>query len=383
MVKGRVYWVTGLPGSGKTMIGTTLYYRLKQKRDNVVILDGDILKSLVGDVVGYEKKDRLARGKRYSKICKLLSDQGIGVIICTVAMFNEVRRWNRDNISGYIEVFLNPPMDILKKRNRKNLYNETKAKDFLQMEFPLDPDIVLANGDGAPINDYVERIVQCIPRNENDFDRDTGYWDKYYKRMDVQAPSSFAHYVLEDLKMGSKSSNIHFLELGCGNGRDSVFFVNEGYRVTAIDASEQAIFTLQKKFQNKNEVRFICDDFTRCRALFQTEYDVIYMRWVLHAISLEQETELFQYLKEALNDTGKIYIEARTIHDDLFGLGEAAGDDAFIYHGHYRRFVNLEKFKKRLQKWGYSVLFSIEDKNFSKTEDEDPTLCRLILSKIN
>ena len=30
----------------------------------------------------------------------------------------------------------------------------------------------------------------------------------------------------------------HILDLGCGSGRDSLYFINQGYKVTAIDASE-------------------------------------------------------------------------------------------------------------------------------------------------
>lgn len=49
MVKnGRVYWITGLPGSGKTTVGTALFYRLREQNDNIIILDGDILKQFVG-----------------------------------------------------------------------------------------------------------------------------------------------------------------------------------------------------------------------------------------------------------------------------------------------------------------------------------------------
>ena len=61
--QGRVYWITGLSSSGKTTIGTALYYRLKEKHDNLVILDGDILKLFTTG--GYQAEERLARGKRY------------------------------------------------------------------------------------------------------------------------------------------------------------------------------------------------------------------------------------------------------------------------------------------------------------------------------
>lgn len=378
--KGRVYWITGLPGSGKTMIGTTLYYELKKNRDNVVILDGDILKKMVGDVVGYTREDRLSRGKRYSNICKLLTDQGLWVIICTVAMFEEIRRWNRENISGYIEIFVNPSAKVLKDRNRKNLYNDLSEKDFFQMELPSDPDLVLVNEDDASIHEQVKKIIELIPRKENDFDRDTAYWNEYYKTQRPQNPSPFARYVLEEIKKNDFAKKLHILELGCGNGRDSEFFIGNGYRVTGVDASAQAISTLQKKFQNVSDARFICDDFIKIRALFQTEYDVIYMRWVLHAISLEQEEELFQHLKEALSKDGRIYIEARTTNDDLYGMGDPVAENAFLHNGHYRRFINVNKFQEKLKKWGYSVLLAVESKGFSKTKDENPTLCRFVLS---
>lgn len=43
---GRVYWITGLSNSGKTTVGTALYYELKKTKNNVIILDGDLLKEI-------------------------------------------------------------------------------------------------------------------------------------------------------------------------------------------------------------------------------------------------------------------------------------------------------------------------------------------------
>ena len=47
--KGILYWITGLSGAGKTTIGNALYYELKKKNNNLVILYGDIKKNMVGD----------------------------------------------------------------------------------------------------------------------------------------------------------------------------------------------------------------------------------------------------------------------------------------------------------------------------------------------
>lgn len=107
MGKGTLYWITGLSGAGKTTIGNALYYELKKKQDNLIILDGDILKKLVGNSLGYSQSDRKKRAYYYSNLCKTLTDQGISVVICTIAMYDEVRDWNRANIEKYVEVFLN------------------------------------------------------------------------------------------------------------------------------------------------------------------------------------------------------------------------------------------------------------------------------------
>ncbi len=58
MLKGVLYWITGLSGAGKSTIGNKLYYELKRQQDNVVLLDGDILKQIVNDNPGYTLEER-------------------------------------------------------------------------------------------------------------------------------------------------------------------------------------------------------------------------------------------------------------------------------------------------------------------------------------
>ena len=91
MKKGTLYWITGLAGSGKTTIGLALFYKMKEKKENVIILDGDILKTIVSSNVTYNKEGRLDRAWKYAALCKELTEQGIDVICCTISMFENVR----------------------------------------------------------------------------------------------------------------------------------------------------------------------------------------------------------------------------------------------------------------------------------------------------
>lgn len=162
---GKVYWITGLSGAGKTTIGTEFYKILSEEKDNVIFLDGDELREAFGKDLGYSKEERLKCAMRYSRICKLLSSQGIDVIICTISMFNEVREWNRLNMPNYLEIYIKVPISVLKLRDQKGLYSGIGKgnSDFvvgvnLDLDFPTTPDIVIENvGDISPL-DIANRI---------------------------------------------------------------------------------------------------------------------------------------------------------------------------------------------------------------------------------
>lgn len=373
---GRVYWITGVKSSGKTTIGTALYYALREKSDNSLILDGDILKQFVGDEFGYASEERLARGKRYSKLCKLLAEQGLIVIICTISMFNEIREWNRQNIKGYIEVFVDTPLDIILERDKSRLYSREELETIISdTQFPTNPDIILRNDGTEDITHMVQNILAIKPKEEDDFARDQSYWNQYYgkKHDTVSNPSNFAQAVSKELIPGKQ-----LLELGCGNGRDSLFFMERGLYVTGVDASDKAIRNLQANEKNLKRGIFVCDDFVKCRAVFQRQYDYVYSRFTLHSITDDQEDELLRNIKEAMVDGSKLFIEARTIHDDIYGKGEKVSENAYIFEDHYRRFINPDILKKKMECFGYRILEIKEGQGFSKTVESDPVLLRVV-----
>ena len=115
---GRVFWITGLSGAGKTTIGYLLYTKLKIQKNSIVFLDGDELRKIFGNDLGYSKEDRLKSATRNSRLCKLLSDQGIDVICCTISMFDTIREWNRQNIKNYFEIYLDVSLETLKNRKK-------------------------------------------------------------------------------------------------------------------------------------------------------------------------------------------------------------------------------------------------------------------------
>lgn len=166
---GNLYWITGLSGAGKTTIGRLLYDRLKEKFSNVVFLDGDAMRQAFGNDLGYSREERLQCAMRYAGLCRLLTEQGIHVVCCTISMFNKVREWNRSNINNYIEIYIEVPLAVLEERNQKNLYQGLKAgmsKNVvgldLELELPESPDIVLVNDGSCGPEEMAVRLLEKL-----------------------------------------------------------------------------------------------------------------------------------------------------------------------------------------------------------------------------
>ena len=167
MNEGTVYWITGLSGAGKTTIGTLLFERLRECKPNVFRLDGDIGRIAYNDRIGYSKEERKEGAFRNSRVCKMIADQGIDVVCCTVSMYDDVRKWNRENFTYYHEIFLDVPMDILIKRDQKGLYSGVKSgkeRDVVgvdqEVELPKNPDLIIINDGSKTPQEVVDEI--CV-----------------------------------------------------------------------------------------------------------------------------------------------------------------------------------------------------------------------------
>jgi cytidine diphosphoramidate kinase len=162
-----VIWITGISGSGKTTIATKVYEKIKQQKNAIVFLDGDQFRYMMNNDLKYTLADRDTNAIRMTRTCKILSDQGINVICGANLTSQKYRDWCRDNINNYFEVFLDVPMDVLKKRDIKELYKKAfkgEIDNVVGVDIPFinpqNPDLVIDNS--KELSDYtniVDRII--------------------------------------------------------------------------------------------------------------------------------------------------------------------------------------------------------------------------------
>lgn len=173
MTEGTVYWITGLAGAGKTTVARLLFEYLRRQKPNVVLLDGDTLREVYGDELGHALEDRRKIALRNSRLCRLLAEQGMDVVCATISMFHECRRWNRECIQSYREIYLKVPMEVLARRDQKGLYSQLRdgggqnvIGGDLAAEEPELPDLIIVNDDSISPEEALNQIVdKLIGRN--------------------------------------------------------------------------------------------------------------------------------------------------------------------------------------------------------------------------
>jgi 2-polyprenyl-3-methyl-5-hydroxy-6-metoxy-1,4-benzoquinol methylase len=197
------------------------------------------------------------------------------------------------------------------------------------------------------------------------------YWDEYYKKDAAPSfPSPFAGYVANKLR-----TKQNILEIGCGNGRDSKFFSSKGHHVTGLDRSGKAI-ELCKSLYSDESIEFFFGEVTDIVKTNNKKYDLIYSRFVIHAMSMDEELEMLKTSYQLLNENGQFFIECRSINDPLSNTGEILSHTERI-EGHYRRFIILEELKQRLIQVGFEIIEAIESNGLANLEEEDPVVIRV------
>ena len=125
-----IIWLIGISGSGKTTIGKLVYRKLNKKIKNIIYIDGDEFRDLMGNDLGYKSIDRDKNARRLIKFIKFLSNQKINVI-CAANLTKKKYRLLARKVLGkkYYEIFVKTSLKTLvEKRDYKKLYKKALNK---------------------------------------------------------------------------------------------------------------------------------------------------------------------------------------------------------------------------------------------------------------
>ena len=122
--EGWCVWATGLPGSGKSTIADLLLEKLKARKINAQSVSIDMLRHAVTPKPTYSEGERDTVYAALVFTAKLLTENGVNVIIDATGNRRRYRDQAREQIPKFVEVYLRCPLDLCVRREaqRKNTY---------------------------------------------------------------------------------------------------------------------------------------------------------------------------------------------------------------------------------------------------------------------
>jgi bifunctional enzyme CysN/CysC len=166
---GKVVWLTGLPGSGKSTIADAAVRALHSLGVHTYVLDGDNVRTGLNKDLGFTAEDRAENVRRVGEVSKLMRDSGLVVFVALVSPY----RTDRESVAAlfgdgeFMEVYIDTPVEVCAERDPKGLYAKAAAGNLPNMtgmgqayEVPEHPDVVL-HGTGD-LDASVRQLVTAI-----------------------------------------------------------------------------------------------------------------------------------------------------------------------------------------------------------------------------
>ena len=170
MSDGFALWFTGLSGAGKTTLSAAVAQAILARGRGVEVLDGDVIRTTLSKGLGFSREDRDTNIRRIGFVAKLLTRNGVPVIVAAISPYRAVRDEVRAEIGAFVEVFVRCPIEELIRRDVKGLYERALRGEVAQFtgvsdpyEEPLNPEVTV-DTDRETIEQSTAKVMDALER---------------------------------------------------------------------------------------------------------------------------------------------------------------------------------------------------------------------------
>ena len=137
--QANVLWFTGLSGAGKTTTAEYVRDRLLEQGRRVELLDGDALRQTICKGLGFTREERLENIKRIVYVSGLLAKHDVIVLVSAITPYAEMREYARKELPGYVEIYVECPLEECERRDVKGLYAKARQGELKHFTGISDP----------------------------------------------------------------------------------------------------------------------------------------------------------------------------------------------------------------------------------------------------
>lgn len=149
--KGGVFWLTGLPNSGKSTVALAAQRMLFDCGLQVYVLDGGTLRTSLNVDLGFSEEDRAENVRRVAAAAAVLADGGFVAICALISPFAEDRAKARAAYPKcFHEIYLACDLETAEKRDAKGNFKRARLGQILGFtgisspyEVPENPDLTI------------------------------------------------------------------------------------------------------------------------------------------------------------------------------------------------------------------------------------------------
>lgn len=163
---------------------------------------------------------------------------------------------------------------------------------------------------------------------------------KIYKTQDwIDKPSLFAETAVTYFP-----SKGRILELGAGQGQDSRFFAQQGYKVVSTDIESSALKQSKAKLNDdlKEAITLQLIDLREELPFDNESFDIVYAHLSLHYFDYEKTVRLFDEVRRVLKVGGIFAFLVNSVHDPEYNSGAKLEEDYFQIGKATKRYFSVE-----------------------------------------
>lgn len=168
-MNAKIFWFTGLSGSGKSTIANQVKAQLQTEGLSVGIIDGDDVRNSYPTPLGFSRADVLLNNQIITQMCKTKKEMFDIILVPIIAPYQTGRELARDTFSAsdFYLVYFSADLQTVSQRDVKGLYAKSRKGEISPMlgtsddfpyEVPTEFDLEINSTHGA------ESIAQSTAR---------------------------------------------------------------------------------------------------------------------------------------------------------------------------------------------------------------------------